>query len=1377
MSKSNPSPNLSIVVKGRVLHGRESKEYAEKHGLCNICGLYQTHKKVGSFMKSRMEPITVTNSSGVTTVYKGYCIQPTCYTSVDQVREILGETPISSKRRPSTSHRYPIKTLSLEHVSVGRASKPHSPLPQVELQSAYPSARISPKKTKKKLFRPPGMLQPPVSVPELEVSPVLTAAIQHNPMHLEQLAYRPHDQQQADASVRSEISFHPEGSYNPKSPQDLITGGPGSAHRQLQPGDEVWDANNSGSYNNFCPDSANPKFSADSTETGALTVGSSLPKDDSDVSAQIHPVVAELQDMVSDGGYIEFLNTLDSHGTETHVILEGFRLFRFYLSKDQLAKPSSVILGGDSWVKTLNSKVDKAIGDGEVNVVVGGLLTFLTISVLPGNYKRSMVKKGAVDLVSKALNKFPDDNQVTDLSCATLVSLSMSEKDGLNARYEKVASVIRKLADIVRSSGHCGRELALRALYHLSNQRKRSNATNKAPSHDVRNALLTGDALPGAIVDIIRAKDVRPSTVEAGMSLLWKLSVPRDDNDEELIPITEDLVQTVVLNMQRFNSEVVIEAGGGIFANFVLRENVSSDEVQLAAGTICHFLSNKEIVDEVLAISCCHTFCNFLSNLSLRGLVVSNSPVMKTVLDLMRQYPESELVVEYGCLAIAQACYDDQKTKEFVVNNGGFDIINRAFRDFVTSRTDAASMEVKDASLCSIASLSGCHVGAQQVMQSGLLDIIEATHAVEVDTDFRMVLSTILTNTRRISANGFASGSEGILRQQPALFSQLLQNAGSEEKVASLLQDLRKMGQSSLLALGGQGFDTLLSTLSNFRNSKVIQEHGCAILAEAYYHLQPSALDAPVQLPNGSWVIIHTEMAIETIHDAMLGHRGHAGIQNYACCGLSNFLIPIGEQNPSLLFSWMDHLLNDVLDAMHMNRADENVQKSGIVLFWTLLIFCGEDCRKRWSLRFLQPVFDSMIQFPTNVELQMVACDVLMALQEDQASLEAMGSTTGVTALLVALETDKTGVAGRASAILSSVLKTVYIASSKLIQVPDAIRKLIFCLTSNESEPQIQINICSALESLINFEDYSVRVTIAGSGGLLALCKALNVHGSDVVLTEQACRVLSFVIPLAEQNSFVSMRTFLGNTLVWVLENHIEDPDVEAAVIDALWTCCSQDDYFKHILVNERSLNAIVQAMTLQLGSSELVRSGSSLLWILSGYGHGKQMIGDCGGISVIVNGVLAHNQSTAVLKEGLTALKNLATFPGNSLMIEQADSERLVMYALWIHYRDPQVISISLSALNNIAVDSATRTVSMMKEEILEIVIAVMQRFPTDEQVQKNACFYLKSCSYLDANLRMMSRYSAKLIPLLQKGADTFPRHCKDRAGSTIRKIQQCQH
>ena len=92
MSNHNGHQQMSLVVKGRVISGQELKDYAQRNGLCQICGQYQTHKRKRTGMvRTKFEPMTVTNSKGVITVYKGYCIQPTCYPSVRHVKQLLGE--------------------------------------------------------------------------------------------------------------------------------------------------------------------------------------------------------------------------------------------------------------------------------------------------------------------------------------------------------------------------------------------------------------------------------------------------------------------------------------------------------------------------------------------------------------------------------------------------------------------------------------------------------------------------------------------------------------------------------------------------------------------------------------------------------------------------------------------------------------------------------------------------------------------------------------------------------------------------------------------------------------------------------------------------------------------------------------------------------------------------------------------------------------------------------------------------------------------------------------------------------------------------------------------------------------------------------------
>jgi hypothetical protein len=96
------SNTSNVLMDGRMMSANELQMYAKQHGLCTNCGA-KTHTKVGGFMRKTWEPET--NFS----VYKGYCLQPTCYT-LDQAQELLGERKKKKKKRV-TKARGSEKTL------------------------------------------------------------------------------------------------------------------------------------------------------------------------------------------------------------------------------------------------------------------------------------------------------------------------------------------------------------------------------------------------------------------------------------------------------------------------------------------------------------------------------------------------------------------------------------------------------------------------------------------------------------------------------------------------------------------------------------------------------------------------------------------------------------------------------------------------------------------------------------------------------------------------------------------------------------------------------------------------------------------------------------------------------------------------------------------------------------------------------------------------------------------------------------------------------------------------------------------------------------------------------------------------------------------
>jgi len=84
--------NGGLCQNGLVLTGKDLEQYTKRKGLCRKCARVATHKRAGKLWnRSKFYPLTVKRENGEGyLVYKGYCIQPTCYT-LDEAMELLGE--------------------------------------------------------------------------------------------------------------------------------------------------------------------------------------------------------------------------------------------------------------------------------------------------------------------------------------------------------------------------------------------------------------------------------------------------------------------------------------------------------------------------------------------------------------------------------------------------------------------------------------------------------------------------------------------------------------------------------------------------------------------------------------------------------------------------------------------------------------------------------------------------------------------------------------------------------------------------------------------------------------------------------------------------------------------------------------------------------------------------------------------------------------------------------------------------------------------------------------------------------------------------------------------------------------------------------------
>ncbi|KAL3936136.1 MAG: hypothetical protein SGBAC_008481 [Bacillariaceae sp.] len=1363
---------------------------------------------VSLFRSVKLVPLTAKNDKGNYSVYKGHCISATCYQSVEQVKILLGEmaddrmpnnAPQSrqdaQKRMASTKNRGGVSSFAIQpSFSASRAKR----VGPGKLNDAFQSGKLRVstiglnQSTHSVVgnqgvsnIKPPtpprnpggGQKQPPPTNPK-KPPPSLEAEYGSSSAPAQsnfKQAPNPIMATPAPPNVGSQHSRTGTNSQHSRG------GGIGSQHSRGAP-------IGADSYHSRTPAYSSNK-SAGSEESGgkaaAMPAGASLkqppPGSVAAGAADEHPVVAQFRSTLSEGNYIKFLNDIDQKGNKPEIVMGGFGLFRHFLSRDQMARPNGVVMAGPNWIKAAMIPFERYKKHPEV--IVSGLTTMTTLAGLPGPYRATMAKRSAVEVVLTVLDDYSMDESVIIAACGLINALSRDENGGLNGKHPKMAMVVNRMIALLHAPHQVGNQYALLPLRNFARQYKKLIETNRSPWMDVKDGLANEHGT-NAIIRVLESHNLEPNCAEAGLTLLWKLSVPSDELDSiDMFPATEDVIRSITRCMEHFNAYGVVLQGSRTLANLALRISFPSKCAAPAIAPVKQFLrENPRQIDEEMAICAVHSFCNFSANTASRTAITTNAEAMKMTLSLISKFPDIPAIVEVGCLSVAYACAHDIRTKHSVLELGGLEIVSDAWVEHLESGEHEMNFEVKDSIFSAIASLSGCARGALQIKQAPLLNSVQRALSVEMDPDFRMALEVIVRNTNAVSSDDKSSEVKSApktqLHQQPNMFSQMLQNANNEQSAVALLKDLCLLGETGLMCYNNDGFDELTSMMSQMSNSEEVQEYGCKALAIAFYYLPFTNIESPIQLPQGGWAVVYQRQTMDCLQNAIRIHQNSVSVQRHAFRALINFVAPVCELDEQAvdrvgIGQWLEACLNDVLEAMNENLADIALQKVGLELFWIIFSTVSSEVLQRFKMRALQQIFDTTRQMRDNDEVLKLACDTLMALENDPESLNFMGESI-IVQLLDSLMSPDFDLVERTSSVLAILLKNVFIASGHAMQYPNVTDHLVSCMGSNRSNCKILINMCSSLESLINFEDESLRAKIALDGGVEALSDALRTHGSDARLVEFDCRVLFLIIP-SSCNLVSSMRNMLSIPLTEVLHTHMKNPDAEAAAMDALWTCCGQDDYFKNELMRQESLTAIIQVMERLLGSAEVQRAGCSLLGVLSSHGsRGKETIGGFGGGAAVVNALLAHTQSSSVQKEGLSALKNLASATENKQVIEQAGGEEAVLYALWTHYKNPQVVSNAYSALNNIAVDSSTKAVKLMNEKTFENCSSAMKRFSKDEGVQKNVSVYLKSCSYLPENLKLMKKYVGKLVFSLQIAAKNFPEHCGDRANSVIVKLQQ---
>jgi len=417
----------------------------------------------------------------------------------------------------------------------------------------------------------------------------------------------------------------------------------------------------------------------------------------------------------------------------------------------------------------------------------------------------------------------------------------------------------------------------------------------------------------------------------------------------------------------------------------------------------------------------------------------------------------------------------------------------------------------------------------------------------------------------------------------------------------------------------------------------------------------------------------------------------------------------------------------------------------------------------------VERILISLRVYHKDTEIQIAACSTLLSIsyaEEDDQAIASVDGQQFARSMLECMRSKSEELAEVASELVASVLPRMVSLVGNIVDSPDSMESIVGCLLRFQSTVAIVSNCCSILASVTTLHDKYVVPLVAQSGGVSAILDAINNHRRNEIVQESACKALMGISRGIPHNMLGEMRTYLADTTVRALKENITSPDTEAAVLEVIWYLCSRDQLFKDAFSRHNLIPSIVKVMDQSIYDRNVQGGGCTSLWTLSGFGENKRIIGDCGGLRSIINALLAHLDAIRIQKEGLTALKNLATTSRNKELITAYGGEDAIIISLRANMmRSEEVIAAGFSALNNIAVDTVTGSVSRAPEHVFECILIAMRRFTLSLPVQQNACFLLKSYTFATGNIKLMQQRSEEFMAALTFAAENFPAACGDRA------------
>jgi hypothetical protein len=1257
-------PN-AVLVDGKLISGQDLRDYATRLGLCQMCAQHKTHKKAGSILNRSWEPITAIDEQGMYTIYKGYCLQPTCYT-FGKAQELLGE----------------------------RTTRP-----RIRRRKGHNSRRIVVTKSTSSLMAS--------TVTAATTTDVSSSFFKTRP-----------------ASYSTPADFQLTGSIRTIAHEGL----------PKERSSPTWDA------------SVSPKTPIRSPKT-ILKPPPSSPTTF---------VLQQLEDTKERADCTTILNIMYGCCHDPEVAHKALTYLRQTIVQSHKETKIDSVFSNSSWARIVGSTMK--FHESRVNVVSEGVLLWITLCALSPVYKQDIQREGCIGVLISILQLHAANLELQERCCAALMECSTFSFDDLLSTESQVLEELVKalVLKLTSPSDYC-RECAVVSLFRLSRSHGHTLPTEGDDVWEqIHKTLVSQDGV-GHLWELLQRDMTLEQAKEGAAHLLWRLVASANEKSPGMssgrVNPTEANVGSVVKLLQGSGSTFLMESACGLLAS------MSSDDIVSNCADVTHaiFQAVFEALNKFPMSQGIHTHGFNI----LRDMLSLDSPevleerdqgyLAAIVLRAMHRFPECAEVQDAGCQVVAYAC-DRYEGARQVAASSGTTVILRAFQRSVTRdrlTSDSGDRCTYLAAISSLGRLSSA-TGAAMLVLSKSRIVLDLELAMENEED-----PHVLESLLRI-----------VLNLLPSMICEQ-EGAGDERAGDSVTSNLIYHVLNAMESADSADFKRVSCTLLALLYSKIpltsFNQHS-SVVSVGLYKM------AVQRYHRREW---------EAIEKIMRTHLDNNAVQEAGCVSLSNFWSAVASNrgvesrefgSSEIVTQLASSGLDLILDVMRHHKSDMGLQIKAVRLFWALTIVCETKQRKKREAQLVEQILDSLDSVGDNMELLSETGDILKCLALQKNSLPLLGSSSVISILIRMLHVGNDYVVTRSSQVLDMLLNNRFDASRILAENENGIAKIKLCMAKYPSLEELQQRLCSVVESLVVLVDNRFISELTDSVCLKALTDALTLYPNNERLVESACRAIVGLLADIESSVLWTARITLSEAVMGSLDGTLQCPDAQKAAVDILYTLCVKEDGFKLLVAG--SIPSLLRSLNAYPSKADLHKNGCAIIRLVAGSGENMDIVGRKDTVGCIVNSMLIHPESTSLVMECLATVHYLAAEDSTRKTLRHCEVEDACICLLRINLRNDKIVGAVLAALNNIAVDAKSRSVSPMKSGVLDVLLMAMARYPESNSVQTQGCLLLKNYTYEHASFQAMKNQADDLVSLLVVSAEINPKECGDRAHYIIQKL-----